>query len=149
MPKEIHSSKPITIAEAYELLWDREKDAVALGKELSYMQKEAMDHARFTTRSSGEDARKFVEFLTDTLKISQLGAISLANTLPNTIDEIRQILDVEGRKMDTEIIEKILSKIEKIDRLENIPEETKYIEEEYLEEKEVNPAIIPDDIKGL
>ncbi len=149
MPKEIHSSQPITIAEAFELLKEREKDAIAQDKELSYMQKEAMDHARFTTRLTGEDASSLSTRLMEEMGISPLGAISLTNTLPTTIDEVRQILDVEARKMETETIKKILEIIQSVERIEEIPEEEYYTveEEEFdLVEKEIDESQIPDDL---
>lgn len=149
MPKEIHHSEPISIAEAKELLMQRAKEAKEQEEELSYMQSVALDHAIITARSSGEDARKLIDELIETYRISNIGAISLSNSLPTTIDEVRQILDPESKKMDTETIEAILERINQVDRADP---DFEFFEEdenlEFYEDKEVEEGL-PEGLEDL
>jgi DNA-directed RNA polymerase subunit F len=151
MPKEIHVSEPISIAEAKELLMKRYDEAKEKKEELSYMQSIALDHAISTTRTTGADARKVINELIEKFRISNLGAISLANTLPDTIDEVRQILDPESKKMETETIEEILKILNKAERVKpdfskiEYPSDEDEFEKEFEDEKEI-PSDIPEDL---
>lgn len=146
MPKEIHVSKPISIPEARELLIKREKEAREKRVDLSYMQGIALDHALITSRTTGAAARELIEDLIETHRISNLGAIALTNTLPDTIDEVRQILEPESRKMETEVLESILERIRGTDRLTEA-DYSLYDEptDDFIEDKEI-PDDIPEDV---
>lgn len=140
MPKEIHVSQPISIPEARELLIKREHEAREKRQDLSYMQGVALDHALIVSRTTGTAARQLIEDLIENHRISNLGAIALANTLPDTIDEIRQVLEPESRKMTTEVLEEILELIQHTDRLK---------EEDYMLYSDVDEDMFYDDEKEL
>ncbi|MHA2170727.1 MAG: hypothetical protein ACXAB7_12605 [Candidatus Kariarchaeaceae archaeon] len=147
MPKEIYHSEPISIPEVKQLLIARAKD----GDELSYMQRIALEHAQLVTKISAESAKSLIEELMEKFRLSDKAALTLANFMPNTIDEIRQLLGKEIVAMETETVEEILESLlavelldemEKaidIDEIEDIPLED--------EEKEIDESMVPEDLR--
>ena len=111
MVKKVYESKRITLPEALEYLKERiDVDE----EEVSYYQRIALEHAQAFSRTTAEQSRQIVEMLIEDFRISELGAISVANILPNTIDELRAVLGSEGRPMTTETLYKILNAISEI-----------------------------------
>ena len=146
MPKEIYRSDPISLPEVKKLLLDRSKE-----EELSYMQRIALEHAQIVTRISDVDAKKLVDIFIEKYRLSNNGAIALANYMPDTIDEIRQLLGKDAISMETETIEEILNELSNIKLLD---EKEKYIDldkleraEEAEEEKEIDETQIPEDLR--
>ncbi|MHA2091653.1 MAG: hypothetical protein ACW98K_12425 [Candidatus Kariarchaeaceae archaeon] len=147
MPKEIYHSEPISIPEVKQLLIARAKD----GDELSYMQRIALEHAQLVTKISAESAKSLIEELMEKFRLSDKAALTLANFMPNTIDEIQQLLGKEIVAMETETVEEILESLlavelldemEKaidIDEIEDIPLED--------EEKEIDESMVPEDLR--
>ncbi len=153
MPKEIHSSIPVSIPEVRELLLARKKEMEREQEELSYMQMVALDHALLVSKISAENAKNLVENLMTTFNISDKGAITLANYMPDTIDEIRALLDPESKTMETETLEKILEMLNAVPRLEKkgllddqIPEDDTNEFDDFG--KEV-PEDIPEELEDL
>ncbi len=147
MPKEIYQSEPISIPEVKDLLIKRSQD----GEELSYMQRIALEHAQLVSRISAESSQKLMTELIEKFRLSDKAAITLANYLPDMIDEIRQLLGKEVSMMETETITEILElllaveKIEEKDRRIDIDSlESKETEEE---EKEIDSSTIPEDLR--
>jgi DNA-directed RNA polymerase subunit F len=147
VPKEIYHSEPISIPEVKQLLIARAKD----GDELSYMQRIALEHAQLVTKISAESAKSLIEELMEKFRLSDKAALTLANFMPNTIDEIQQLLGKEIVAMETETVEEILESLlavelldemEKaidIDEIEDIPLED--------EEKEIDESMVPEDLR--
>ncbi|OLS23315.1 MAG: hypothetical protein HeimC2_27170 [Candidatus Heimdallarchaeota archaeon LC_2] len=146
MPKEIYRSDPISLPEVKKLLLDRSKE-----EELSYMQRIALEHAQIVARITDVDAKKLIDIFIEKYRLSNNGAITLANYMPDTIDEIRQLLGKDAISMETETIEEILNELSNIKLLD---EKEKYIDldklvqaEEAEEEKEVDESQIPKDLR--
>lgn len=146
MPKEIRNKTAITIAEAYDLLMQREKDSKAYEMPLSFMQKEALEHARTTRKCSAADAKSLVKDLVEVYGVSTIAAITTTNTLPDTIDELREMLQPDSKKMNSENLQKIIARIEQIERLEIALSDTIEEEEEDLLDKEIDMDQIPEDL---
>ena len=150
MPKEIYESDPISIPEVRQLLLDRAKE----GEELSYMQRIALEHANLTSRVSAEVASSLISSLMDRFSVSKKGAITLANFVPNTIDEIKVLLGKESGNFEQETFEEMLELLLSIDllspeqresELEELDEEA---EAEILDDdKEIDESIIPEDLR--
>jgi DNA-directed RNA polymerase subunit F len=145
LPKEIYQSDPISLPEVKKLLLDRAQE-----DELSYMQRIALEHAQLVTRISVEDAKYLVDTFVEKYRLSDKGAITLANYMPTTIDEIRQLLGKDAISMETETIEEILSELSNIKLLDD---KEKYIDiddtetaEEAEDEKEIDESEIPEDL---
>ncbi len=145
MPKEIYRSDPISLPEVKKLLLERSKE-----EELSYMQRIALEHAQIVARISEEDAKRLIDIFVEKYRLSDNGAITLANYMPDTIDEIRQLLGKDAISMETETIEQILGELSNIKLLDD---KEKYIDldklehaEEAEEEKEVDETQIPEDL---
>ncbi len=151
MPKEIHSSIPVSIPEVREMLLARKKDAEKQMEELTYMQSVALDHAQLISKISAENAKNLVEELMTTFDISDKGAITLANYMPDTVDEIRVLLDPESKTMETEILEKILEMLNKVPRLDKkgLLEEESPVEEELDDYAKEVPEDIPEGLEDL
>ena len=144
MPKEIYRSDPISLPEVKKLLLDRSKE-----EELSYMQRIALEHAQIVARITDEDAKRLIDIFIEKYRLSNNGAITLANYMPNTVDEIRQLLGKDAISMETETIEEILNELSNIKLLDD---KEKYIDldkleraEEADEEKEIDESQIPKD----
>ncbi len=150
MAEEIHHSEAISIAEVKQILLDRLEES----GELSYMQRLALEHAQLVSRTSADVAKKLVDDLIEKFRLSTKGAITLANFLPDTIDEIRQLLGKEAIMMETETVEEILNTLSMVERLskkdkeridkENIVEEEKEVIDE---DKEIDESMIPEDLR--
>lgn len=122
MVKKVEDQKKLTIAEVYDYLLKRMESS-----EPTYFQRLALDHAEVVRRTDKETARKIVEMLVEEFRVSDNGAITIANYLPNTIDELRALLGQEARlgagtTFTTEVLENILNRISDI-LTENQPEE--------------------------
>ncbi len=104
MPKKILEKKEVTIAFVKHFLEERSKTS-----ELSPMQRVALDYASKITKLAEEDAEKLVNRLIETFNLSRFTAVQIANILPQSIEELRPLLIVEGRIFLTSDLEKMLS----------------------------------------
>ncbi len=147
MPKEIYHSEPISIPEVKQLLIARAKD----GDELSYMQRIALEHAQLVTKISAESAKSLIEELMEKFRLSDKAALTLANFMPNTIDEIRQLLGKEIVAMETETVEEILESLLAVELLDEIEKTIDIDEIEGIpnddEEKEIDESMVPEDLR--
>lgn len=148
MPEEIHHRELISLPEVREILLNRLKET----DDLSYVQRIALEHAQLVARIDATTAKELIDGLMEKFRISHKGAITLANYMPDTIDEVRQLLDKDATLMETETIQEILDTLSSIERLSkkdkeiqvtDKTEETELIEEE----KETDESDIPEDIR--
>ena len=118
------------------------------------MQRLALEHAQLVTRIESVDAEKLIDDLITRFNLSRNGAITLANYMPDSTHEIRQLLAKEATLKETETLEEILSAlmaVKKIDKkdtsyteaLERLDQDNE-VDEEL--EKEIDETEIPDDI---
>jgi DNA-directed RNA polymerase subunit F len=147
VPKEIYHSEPISIPEVKQLLIARAKD----GDELSYMQRIALEHAQLVTKISAESAKSLIEELMEKFRLSDKAALTLANFMPNTIDEIRQLLGKEIVAMETETVEEILESLLAVELLDEMEKAIDIDEIEGVpledEEKEIDESMVPEDLR--
>ena len=92
MPREVLEKKPITIAEAMASLRQRSEES-----ELSYWQRVAFEHAMHHARIEPQESRKIVVKLTKDFGISELSAFTIANILPTTQEELKDLLQKDLR----------------------------------------------------
>jgi DNA-directed RNA polymerase subunit F len=100
--------KATTMAEAKEIVLAKEKE-----KELGYEQKLAAEHLKKFTKLKAEDAEKFVKELSASLRMAPETMATIANILPQTIDEVRLIFAREKFSLKEEEISKILEIVKK------------------------------------
>ncbi|NDB54719.1 hypothetical protein EB169_02700, partial [archaeon] len=107
MPKEIYESDPISVPEVRKILLDRAME----GEDLSYMQRIALEHAQLTSRISSDVAKKLVDDLMKTFSMTKKSAITLANFIPNNIEELKVLLGKEAGNYEQESFDKMLEKL--------------------------------------
>jgi len=105
---KVIETKPVSMAEAKEVLASREKK-----KELSYEQKLALEHLNKFTRLKEEDAKKLAEELAGVLRMSQETLVQILNFLPKNADELRMIFSREKFSLKEDEINKILEIVKK------------------------------------
>ena len=151
MPKEIYERDPISIPEVRQLLLDRAME----GEELSYMQRIALEHAHLTSRISAEAARSLIDELMNRFSMSKKGAITLANFMPDVIEEIKVLLGKEAGNFEQETFEEMLDLLNSIEFLSpeereselqaiDEEEETDFIDDD---DKDIDESMIPEDLR--
>ena len=101
MPKHGLNKKPLTISEAMRILQERSEES-----ELSYWQRVAFEHAMQNARIEPEESRKIVERLMKKYKLSELSAYTIANILPPSTEELKDLLSKEPQMLtDSDINE--------------------------------------------
>jgi len=105
---KVNETKPVSMAEAREILSSREKK-----KELGYEQKLALEHLNKFTKLKPEEAKKLLEELSAVLRMSQETVVQILNFLPKDPDELRMIFSREKFSLKEEEINKILEIIKK------------------------------------
>lgn len=148
MPKEVYHSEPISIPEVKELLLSRARE----GEELSYMQRIALEHAQLVSRIDAKVSKELVGLLIEKFRLTNKGAITLANYIPTTVDEVRQLLWKEALSMETETLEQILEEVSKVDILDAAQKKPEIDDltpdnNEEEEETEVDSSMIPEDLR--
>jgi len=103
---EIKSSKPVSCAEAKGILSGRHEEA-----ELSYEQRQAIDHLEKFVTDEPEKARKLIAKLAEGGNISEESAIKIADTKPPSVEALKAILLKEKAELSPEEIERILKEI--------------------------------------
>ncbi|MGC8993482.1 MAG: hypothetical protein ACP5H3_02310 [Candidatus Aenigmatarchaeota archaeon] len=83
---EIIDEKPITFAEAKEILESKSK------KELKYEQANALEHLKKFTKLSLKEEEKLKEELRKISKLNENHIVLICNFLPTTKDELRAVL---------------------------------------------------------
>ena len=148
MPEEIHYSEPISLPEVRELLLKRLQET----DDLSYVQRIALEHAQLVARVESDKAIELIDELVEKFRISNKGAITLANYMPDTIDEIRQLLDKDATLMETETIQEILETLSSVDRLSAKDKEKSMqianMNDDIIDEDvETDKSVIPEDLR--
>ena len=149
MPKEIYESDPISVPEVRKILLDRAME----GEDLSYMQRIALEHAQLTSRISSDVAKKLVDDLIKTFSMTKKSAITLANFIPNNIEELKVLLGKEAGNYEQESFDKMLEKLNglKLLTIDQIEKELKEIDDERAksedENKEIDESMIPEDLR--
>ncbi len=95
-------SKPVSTAEAKKTL-ERAKS-----EELGEFQRRTLDYASKFSRTSTAKAEKLVKELSEKHQLDRKDAIQIANTMPNSIEELRAILTVKGRIVGGSQLEDLL-----------------------------------------
>lgn len=149
MPKEIYESDPISVPEVRKILLDRAME----GEDLSYMQRIALEHAQLTSRISSDVAKKLVDDLMKTFSMTKKSAITLANFIPNNLEELKVLLGKEAGNYEQESFDKMLEKLNglKLLTIDQIEKELKEIDDERAkseeENKEIDESMIPEDLR--
>lgn len=105
---KVIDTKPVGMPEAKKVMISREKD-----KELTYEQKLALEHLKKFTKLKPTQAKKFLEELSEVLRMSEETKIQILNLLPKTPDELRMIFTRENFSLKDNEIKKILEIIKK------------------------------------
>jgi DNA-directed RNA polymerase subunit F len=100
--RKILMEKAITNAEAKGVL-ETVKD-----EELGEFQRRTLDFTRRFGKLPSEKASKLVEELSSKLQLDRNDAIQIANTVPQSVEELRAVLTVKGRFVSTEQLNGIL-----------------------------------------
>jgi DNA-directed RNA polymerase subunit F len=91
--------KPLTISEAMRILQQRSEES-----ELSYWQRVAYEHAMQNARIEPEESREILEKLLKEFDLSELSAFTIANILPPSPEELKDILQKEPKMLtDSEV----------------------------------------------
>ena len=102
MARKVLDTKPIPTADARRLLEKTKQD------ELGEFQRRTLDYTMKFSKIGATKAEKLVRELSDKFQLDRKDAIQIANTMPNTIEELRTILAVKGRVIGTSQLEEIL-----------------------------------------
>ncbi|MEM1586920.1 MAG: RNA polymerase Rpb4 family protein [Candidatus Bathyarchaeia archaeon] len=107
MPRKIIKVKPITIPEVKGII-------ESLGEEnMDQFQRRTLDYAKKMSYLSPEEARKLLGELMAEGALEEEEAVQVVNIMPKSIEELRAIL-AGGRKIiETQVLEKILSILDK------------------------------------
>ena len=100
--------KPVGMPEAKKIMLNREKK-----KELSYEQKIALEHLNKFAKLNPADGEKFLEELSQVLRMSDETMIKILDLAPKAPDELRMIFAREKFSLKDEEIKKILGLVEK------------------------------------
>jgi DNA-directed RNA polymerase subunit F len=100
---KVIDSKPIGMPEAKKIMSSYEKS-----EELSYEQKLALEHLNKFTKVSYDNAKKFLEEISNVLRMSPETMVKILDILPQTPDELRMIFSREKFSLKEEEIQKIL-----------------------------------------
>ncbi|HDN83804.1 MAG TPA: hypothetical protein ENG50_05515 [Candidatus Altiarchaeales archaeon] len=110
---KVISSKPITIAEAREILERKEKEYEKEGKKLLYEQRRALEHSRISAKLSYKDAKELYEKLKNLdLNLNDGQIVKIIDLLPETVDDVRAIFAKERFMYSEEDIRKILDLVD-------------------------------------
>ncbi|MFQ5761602.1 MAG: hypothetical protein ACE5PO_01085 [Candidatus Bathyarchaeia archaeon] len=85
MPRKVLNEKPLTIAEAKSSLAE-------LGRELNQFQRRTLDYASSLARLDRDEAIQLVEKLMKLLDVSEKEAISIVNSVPESVEELRAFI---------------------------------------------------------
>ncbi|MHA1222051.1 MAG: RNA polymerase Rpb4 family protein [Candidatus Heimdallarchaeaceae archaeon] len=102
MPRKILEKKPLTISEAMLILQQRSEES-----ELSYWQRVAYEHAMQNSRTEPEESREIVEKILKNFELSELAAYTIANILPPSPEELKDLLQKEPVMLTETDIKKI------------------------------------------
>jgi DNA-directed RNA polymerase subunit F len=104
---EILAEQSITFAEAKEIMEKKSK------KNLSYEQKNALEHLSKFTKLNEKDVKKLKEELSKIKKLKEEHIIQICNFLPTTKDDLRVILYKDYTLFEESEINNILEIVKK------------------------------------
>ena len=105
---EIKQEKEIPWAEAKKILEAKEKE-----KELGYEQKNALEHLRKFSKLSQKNTKDMLEELGKMERLKDRQKISIANQLPQDMEDLRVLFANEVIKLSEDDKKKILSIVKK------------------------------------
>jgi len=100
---EVLKEKLITNAEALTILMKRSKE-----RELTYEQKNALDHLKKYTPISEEMAKEMFQKLSELGKLTERQIITIINLLPKDRDDLRVILEKDYKNFSDQDKDAIL-----------------------------------------
>lgn len=106
MPRDVLDKKPLTISEAMRILQQRSEES-----ELSYWQRVAYEHAMQNARIEPEESREILEKLLKDFDLSELSAFTIANILPPSPEELKDLLQKEPKMLTEAEISKMFEVI--------------------------------------
>ncbi len=106
MPRDVLDKKPLTISEAMRILQQRSEES-----ELSYWQRVAYEHAMQNARIEPEESREILEKLLKEFDLSELSAFTIANILPPSPEELKDILQKEPKMLTDKEVSKMFEVI--------------------------------------
>jgi len=106
MPRDVLDKKPLTISEAMRILQQRSEES-----ELSYWQRVAYEHAMQNARIEPEESREILEKLIKEFDLSELSAFTIANILPPSPEELKDLLQKEPKMLTESEISKMFEVI--------------------------------------
>lgn len=106
MPRDVLDKKPLTISEAMRILQQRSEES-----ELSYWQRVAYEHAMQNARIEPEESREILEKLLKKFDLTVLSAFTIANILPPSPEELKDILQKEPKMLTESEISKMFEVI--------------------------------------
>ena len=106
MPRDVLDKKPLTISEAMRILQQRSEES-----ELSYWQRVAYEHAMQNARIEPEESREILEKLLKEFDLSELSAFTIANILPPSPEELKDLLQKEPKMLTEPEINKMFKVI--------------------------------------
>ncbi|MBS3814986.1 MAG: DNA-directed RNA polymerase subunit F [Hadesarchaea archaeon] len=105
--KELIDETPVTLSKTLAILKERKEEG-----ELEFGQRLTYDYAQKFVKMNEEKAEELVEGLMDIEKVRKHQAVTIANLMPETKDDIRLIFAKERTSLTDELIEEILSVID-------------------------------------
>ncbi len=107
--KKVSGEKPVTLAEALEVLEKQKKKE----EELGYAQRLTYDYAQKFSKLSAKKTRELVEGLLKIGNLREHQAVVLADLMPETKEDIQLIFAKERTRLEDKDIEKVLELINK------------------------------------
>jgi DNA-directed RNA polymerase subunit F len=102
VPREVLDKKSITIPEAMKILQERSEES-----ELSYWQRVAFEHAMQNARIEPEEALDILKKLKKEFDLSKLSMYTIANILPPSPEELKDLLQKEPKMLTESDIKKM------------------------------------------
>lgn len=102
MPREVLDKKPTTISEAMRILQQRSEES-----ELSYWQRVAFEHAMQNARIEPEESLEILSKLQKQFDLTELSAFTIANILPPSPEELKDLLSKEPKMLTETDIKKM------------------------------------------
>ena len=116
MPRKIISEEDITVAETKELL----ERYFRKTREVGEFQRRTRDYATKFAKIDAELAKDATRRLVTQFKIDRSEAVQIVNCMPKSVEELRGILAVKGRIIETEKLEGILNVLNEFRKKEKI-----------------------------
>jgi len=126
---EIIEKKPVTLAEAFELLKERKKE------NLSFEQQYAYDYLNDVLRLSEKDAESLAEKLKP-FGLTDFQIVKIVDLMPKKEDELKMVISSAGSGITSEQLKEILKIIKTFKEKEKNVEKIKKIKEEKEEKVE-------------